>query len=1039
MNTYKSSRYLLRLAMHAGIFAAISAPVLAQAQDEEELEEITVTGTRIKNLNVVAASQVTVIDEQEIDLKMTTNVDQVFRDLPTTIPGDGQNVNNGSAGQATLNLRALGEGRSLLMIDGHRLAPYDINGQATVTVIPVNMLERVDVITGGASAVYGSDAMAGAVNFILRKDFEGLEIDLGYSETDSGEAINDGGGNTTYMNFLFGANFSDDRGNITVGGGRTKRGSVLLGDRSFGLFGVSSRTGAGLGSQPEAPSADCTGNNPNSTAHSTGVGSTTAVPATLNLRSGNSYQFRDDLSLVRGECALFNFNPFNYYQTPQDRTQATTIVSYDISDNVEAYARATFMNNTTTQQVAPSGTFGQPWTIPVRNPFFNAAARTTIIDDLNAGAVSFVTETGDRITEIQALPTPTQDELDELTALQAALAADPLGFNRVGIQDVNGDGVFDTNDAFTSTARRRTVELGPRTAIYDTDYYQYVIGLRGRFGGNFDNWNFDLSYNKGESDFVEFRDGYTNLTNLQFGINTVDPDQCIDLNGTVTDFPCTPINIFGPLGSITDEQRQQGFFSAVAADNRLATQEIISGTIDGEIEQMSLPWADNGLSIAVGFDFGTIKAQSSPDECLKLPPSSCQGGAGGNRLPVNGEYSSDEYFIEAILPIVQGKRGFENLAIEAGYRDAKYDVQGGVDAWKAGISWEIIPSLRFRYMEQQTVRVANVGELFRPITTGLDNATFDPCSIGNPNPPAPGSALFNLCVQTGMLPSQVGTVPDIIAGQINVFNGTNPAALPSPEEGASTTFGFVWQPEFGFFESLLPTTISLDYYNIEIENYIDQPSGQEALDICYVLADPVCLAGVVRSGGAITESGTGIPAYYTNFKIRSAEGVDLSIDTGFDLGRYGEFGVQWTAHQYLSNEFQTTPTQPVIDCKGRYGTSCDPVPEYRQTMRFNWYKDNYNASLLWRHISDMDAQTNEAAALFPAFRYTDNFNYLDLTLGYSYKDMGRISLLITNLLDENPPILGDNTGSTVYNSGSTFPALFDTMGRIYSVNLKLTF
>ncbi len=156
-------------------------------------------------------------------------------------------------------------------------------------------------------------------------------------------------------------------------------------------------------------------------------------------------------------------------------------------------------------------------------------------------------------------------------------------------------------------------------------------------------------------------------------------------------------------------------------------------------------------------------------------------------------------------------------------------------------------------MEQKTTRVANVGELFAPITTGLDNATFDPCSVGNPNPPAPGSELFQRCVQTGMLGGQVGTVPDIISGQINVFNGTNPDNLPTPEEGRSTTIGLVWEPEGGFFDSLLPTTISLDYYDIEITDYIDEPTGQEALDICYVLADPACLAGVVRIGGAITQ------------------------------------------------------------------------------------------------------------------------------------------------------------------------------------------
>jgi outer membrane receptor protein involved in Fe transport len=286
-----------------------------------------------------------------------------------------------------------------------------------------------------------------------------------------------------------------------------------------------------------------------------------------------------------------------------------------------------------------------------------------------------------------------------------------------------------------------------------------------------------------------------------------------------------------------------------------------------------------------------------------------------------------------------------------------------------------------------------------------------------------------------MLPTQVGTVPDIISGQANVFNGTNPNNLPTPEEADTTTFGFVWEADFGS----MPTVISVDYYNIEINDYIDEPSGQEALDICYVLEDQACLDGVVRVGGAITETGTGVPAFFTNFEIFQAEGIDLVVNTGFDLGGAGELGLAFTAHQYLSNEFQTTSTSAVVDCKGVYGTSCDPVPEFRATLRANWMRNDFDASLLWRHIGSMDAQANEAAALFPAFRSVSSQDYFDLTFGYVWNDMARISLLVANVLDEDPPILGNETGSTSFNSGNTFPSLFDTMGRTYSVNLKLTF
>lgn len=1037
MNQYASIGRLLRSAVLAGAISALCTPALAQGDsDDKPLEEIITTGTRIQNQNVIAASPVTSIDVQEIEKKQTPNIERVFRDLPITIPGDGENVNNGTAGQASLDLRGLGPERSLIMIDGKRLAPYDVNGVVTTDVIPINMLQRVDVVTGGASAVYGSDAMSGAVNFILKQDFEGVELDFGYSDTDSGKAVAGGGGATEYIGALFGINSGDDRGNITLGVSKTSRGSILLAEREFGLFGVSSTTGSGLGSPPAEPSSDCSGNTSFTTAHSTGVGSTTAIPATLNLRSGNSYQFRDNGDLVLGECARFNFNPFNYYQTPQERFQATAIASYDANEYAEIYGRVTWSSNESNFQIAPSGTFGSAFTIPVRNPFFNAAARTTIVNDLNAGALTFLSETNDALNDLLALPNPTPDDLDSIAALQAALLADPLGFNAVGIQDFNNDGVFDENDAFTSTARRRTLELGPRSGQFKTDYAQYVIGLRGELPGAAEGWNYDVSYQYAKSDFIETRDGFTNLTNLALGINTVSATQCESLAGVITPAPCTPINVFGPVGSITEQQRADGFFIAIASDLRRATQTIWHASIDGTIDQVSLPWADDGLSVAFGVEFGEVTASSSPDECLKLAPASCQGGAGGNRLPINGAYDSDEYFVEAVLPLIQGRTGAENVSLELGFRDSSFDPQGDTESWKAGISWEVIDGLRFRAMQQQAVRVANIGELFRPVTTGLDNATFDPCSIGNPNPPAAGSELFNLCVQTGMLPSQVGQVADIISGQVNVFSGTNPNNLPKPEEASTLTVGFVWEP--GFLEDWA-TTISLDYYDIDIEDYIDSPSGQEALDLCYVLQDPVACAGIVRIGGALTETGTGAPAFFTNFTTFQAEGVDLAVQTGTDIGRYGDLSFALVAHKYLTNEFQTTAASAVIDCKGVYGTSCDPVPEFRSTFRVNWSLDNYDASLLWRHIGDMDAQSNEAASLFPAFRSVDSFNYFDLSFGYTYNDWARVSLLLTNVADEDPPILGNATGSTSFNSGNTFPSLFDVVGRQYALNLKFSF
>jgi outer membrane receptor protein involved in Fe transport len=163
------------------------------------------------------------------------------------------------------------------------------------------------------------------------------------------------------------------------------------------------------------------------------------------------------------------------------------------------------------------------------------------------------------------------------------------------------------------------------------------------------------------------------------------------------------------------------------------------------------------------------------------------------------------------------------------------------------------------------------------------------------------------------------------------------------------------------------------------------------------------------------------------------------VNTGFDAGNIGEFGVAYTAHNYLTNEFQTTAASVIVDCKGKFGTSCDPLPEFRSTLRVSWFREQFDASLLWRHLGDMVAQDSEIATLFPAFQSVDSQDYFDLTFGYEYQDFGRISLLVRNFLDEDPVIMGNATVRTAAGTGNTFAQLFDTMGRTYMVNLKFTF
>ena len=987
-------RYMprMRTALLGGValsLAAAGAPALAQDEPESGNDIVVVTGTRIQSPNVVSSSPVTSVSEVELEFQQEANIERIFRNLPSTIPGDGQNVNNGTSGAASINLRGLGTNRSLVLVDGKRLTPFSLTGTVDTQTIPVNMLERVDVVTGGASAVYGSDAMSGAINFILKNDFEGVELSY------EGRASEQSDGEQHNLSVLLGTNLDNGRGNVMASLGYTQRMGVQFGDRPFGLVGVSSTNGSGLGGAPLLPEeADC--QSPNGV-DDTASGSTTAIPTALDL-PGQTLQFRNDGTLGP-RCSRFNFNPFNYYQTPQERFNLDFVGRYEINRHFELYGRGNFTATNVTQQIAPSGVFGNVFTLPLMNPFLSAAARQSILDQVN----SFATNAGVGVFD------PTTGAIDN-----------------------NSNGLFDLNDSISVPIRRRTLELGTRSEAFDANQFHIVAGLRGDLWGD---WTYDLSYQHGESDRTRVRAGYTNVTNIATALNTVDATTCITPNGQVGPSTCVPLDLFsGGFGIITDAMA--GYASVTALLQEKTTQDILSASMSGPVSGWQMPWADNPVDAAFGIEYRQETASTLPDNCLQTPPTSCQGGAGGNVLPVSGSYDVYEAFGEMFIPLAEGRPLFEDLNVELGYRLSDYSISGQSATWKAGINWSPVESLRLRAMLQQANRAPNISELFSPITTGLSNATFDPCSAGNPNPI--DANLRALCEATGVPPALVGVVGDIVSGQVNQFGGTQPTALPGPETAETLTLGLVWSPSLNLPRVTDPL-ISIDYYDIQIDDFIGTFSGQEAMDACYVLADPAGCAGIVRINGSLATSGAGLPGYNTNLTFRRAEGIEISANTGYDLGNWGNLDINVNANYYMTNELQSAPFSAVVDCNGYYGTTCDPVPQLRIVQRTTWRFDDVELSYLWRHLSGMDAQTGEAANLFPAFRSIEAYDYFDLAGSYRLNDNVRFNATVTNIFDEDPPVIGNSTGTTSFNSGNTFPSLYDVLGRVYTVGVTVNF
>ena len=306
-----------------GFMAA--TPVMAQSVSEEvsEVSAIVVTGSRIRQPGYEAASPISSVGAEEIALEQPVAVEELVKDLPAAVPAVGSATNNGSGGGATINLRGLGTNRTLVLINGRRVVPFNLAGVVDTNTIPVALVERIDVVSGGASAVYGADAVAGVVNFILKDNFEGVEFASSYGMSEENDAIR------RKVDLTIGGNFADDRGNAVVSFGYTKTDPLYQDQRPWGLVARSSNTGAPLGSGTSVP----------------GRFGVTPVAGGTPLPSGAEINPATGALIGAGSpgynSAGYNYNPFNLYQTPLSRYQINALGSYKISPAAEVYSHLT--------------------------------------------------------------------------------------------------------------------------------------------------------------------------------------------------------------------------------------------------------------------------------------------------------------------------------------------------------------------------------------------------------------------------------------------------------------------------------------------------------------------------------------------------------------------------------------------------------------------------------------------------------------------------------------------------------------------------
>ncbi|NZA26676.1 TonB-dependent receptor [Luteimonas sp. SJ-92] len=379
----------------AGSAFAQDATPASEESSATTLDAITVTGSRITTPGLTTNSPVLSVEREEFMQAQPVSVEDFVKQLPSVVPSMGPGMNNGTSGAATIDLRGLGPNRTLVLVDGRRPVPFDLFGVVDTNTIPLALLQSVDVLTGGASTVYGADAIAGVANFILRRDFEGVEISSSYGQSKHGD------GARQKTDITIGANSHDGRGNVVMNFGYTKTDPVRQGDRPWGEASRSSSSGAAVGSGTTVPSLII---------GPPGVWG--AVDPSTGVRSGVG-QIDPATGEIVDSIQTYNFNPVNYYQTSLDRYQITALGRFEINRHAEVYGQANYTRSQVDSTLAPSGLFLEAVDIPIGNPFIPEPARqqlcaaydiaaadcvagnTTLVENLTVGRR--LTELGPRL------------------------------------------------------------------------------------------------------------------------------------------------------------------------------------------------------------------------------------------------------------------------------------------------------------------------------------------------------------------------------------------------------------------------------------------------------------------------------------------------------------------------------------------------------------------------------------------------------------------------------------------------------------------
>ncbi len=952
--------------------ATVSLAASVALAQEQALEEIVITGTRIANPNATSSSPILGISAENMRLEGIVDAGDLVDNLPQQVTSsiDLSNTSNplsGPGGVTTMNLRGLGPQRTLVLIDGRRLGVGDPNSgnpnsAPDLNQIPTALIERVDIVTGGASAVYGSDAIAGVANFILRRDFEGVQADVQYSflqhKNDNNyiqelvdargyplpsSNVTDGG--ELSASLVVGGNFADGRGNATGYLSYLDAEPVRLSERDYSACQLGGTTGNG------DVCAGSVNSNLFQVLDGPGAGGAFSVVGNELAPYGTTPN--------PSPPSIFNSNPYMNLKHGRERYMGGVLAKYEWSERAALYTDFMFMRDYAETAVAPSGLF----TTNVAPVFCNNPL---------------------------------------LTAQQAAA----LGCDAAMI--ANGEQV-------NLLIGRRNIEGGPRAFEYEHTNYRAVAGIRGDIN---DAWSYDAYGSLYYTDLYQSNKGYLSISRSELALNGCQQSS----DPTDLAAGCVPWNIWQE-GGVT--QAALNYIGAYGISNGTAEQKIGAASMTGDlgVYGVKLPTAEGGVQVAFGAEHRVDEFAYLPDATLGTGDLS---GAGGASPTIDAVTRVNEAYVEFLVPLVEGRTGAQDLLFETGYRYSDYELSGGVDTYKFGLQWAPVDSVRLRASFNHAIRAPSLIELYNPQTvTNTSNFSTDPCA--GPTP----TATLEQCQRTGVTAAQYGNIPQCPAAQCAVLTGGNSEL--TPEAADTVSIGFTLTPtalpdftmSVDWYEIQVEDIVGTIPLGVSFNGCLNNSNAAFCENI--VRTPFGALFGDTIAGGGY------IVGTNANVAESTFQGIDLQGTYRFDLGRLGSLLTTLNAVYMLETTAVPLPGQNEYDCAGLYGNTCGPsIPDWRHTLRMSWMLPaDFQVSLQWRFMDSVTHEQNTNDPTLGGAPVTfggelSGRSYFDLAGTWDINDTYGMRIGINNLTDQDPPLV-DTLWSGPGTPNTWGP--YDTLGR----------